>query len=82
MEASDIYARLEKVFRDVFDDETIAIRPELTADQVEDWDSLNNIRLILSIEKSFGIKFSAAQTANLKNVGELAELVRTKTSAK
>jgi acyl carrier protein len=70
------------VFRDVFDDETIAIRPELTADQVEDWDSLNNIRLILSIEKSFGIKFSAAQTANLKNVGELAELVRTKTSAK
>ena len=82
MEASDIYARLEKVFRVVFDDETIAIRPELTADQVEDWDSLNNIRLILSIEKSFGIKFSAAQTANLKNVGELAELVRTKTSAK
>jgi acyl carrier protein len=82
MEASDIYARLEKVFRDVFDDETIAIRPELTADQVEDWDSLNNIRLILSIEKSFGIKFSAAQTANLKNVGELVELVRTKTSAK
>jgi acyl carrier protein len=82
MEPSDIYPRLEKVFRDVFDDEAICITPGLTADQVEDWDSLNNIRLILCVEKSFGIKFSAAQTANLKNVGELAELIRTKTSAK
>jgi acyl carrier protein len=82
MEASDIYARLEKVFHDVFDADAITVTADLTADQVEDWDSLAHIRLILAVERAFGIKFPAAQTANLKNVGELAELIRVKTSAK
>jgi acyl carrier protein len=82
MEEKEIYARLAQVFRDVFDDGSITVSPGLTAAQVEDWDSLNHIRLVLAVEKAFGIKFSAAQTANLKNVGELAELIRVKTFVK
>ena len=74
----DIYARLDAIFRDIFDDETIVVTPELTASDVLEWDSLNHIRLMLSVQKAFKTRFSAAEIANLKNVGELAELIRVK----
>jgi acyl carrier protein len=77
----EIYARLTSIFRDVFEDDSLVIRPELTAADVPEWDSLSHIRLILEVQKAFGVKFSAAHTANLKNVGELAELIRSKTVA-
>jgi acyl carrier protein len=76
-----ILNRLQEIFHEVFDDDSIVVTPGLTADEVDDWDSLNHIRLILAVEKSFRIKFTAAQAGNLKNVGELAELIREKTSA-
>jgi acyl carrier protein len=75
-----IYAKLTDVFHDVLEDDSLVLRPELTAEDVAEWDSLSHVRLILAVQKTFGIKFSAAQTANLKNVGELAELIRAKTS--
>ena len=75
----ETYRKIEQVFRDVFDDNEIELRPELTAQDVPEWDSLAHVRLILAVQKAFGIKFSAAQVANLKNVGELAELIRSKT---
>jgi acyl carrier protein len=78
----DVYAGLTEVFHDVFDDDSIVVTPELTASNVEDWNSLNHIRLIVAVERRFKIKISAAQSANLKNVGDLAELIRTKMSAK
>jgi len=65
----------------VFDDESIVVTARLTADEVEEWDSLNHIRLMLAVQKAFKIKFTAAQTGNLKNVGELADLIRAKISA-
>ncbi|HEY1502872.1 MAG TPA: acyl carrier protein [Stellaceae bacterium] len=77
----EIYRRLAHIFRDVFEDESIAVAPELTAPEVPGWDSLSHIRLILEVQRAFGIKFAAAQTANLKNVGELAELIQAKTAA-
>lgn len=73
-----IYPRLTEAFHDVFDDDTLAIAPETTAADVPGWDSLAHIRLILAVQKAFGVKFSAAQTANLRNVGEMAELIRAK----
>ena len=79
MESTEIYKRLSKVFKEVFDDDDIVVRPELTASEVEEWDSLKHIRLILSIEKEFHISFSAAEIGNLKNVGELANLIHAKT---
>jgi acyl carrier protein len=75
-----VYASLQDIFHDVFDDDTLVVTPELTAADVAEWDSLTHIRLLLAVEKSFNIKFSAAQTAGLQNVGQLAELIRAKTS--
>jgi acyl carrier protein len=75
-----IYARLTDVFHDVFGDDGLVLRPELTAQDVPEWDSLSHIRLILAVQKAFGTQFPAAQTANLKNVGELVELIRVKTT--
>jgi acyl carrier protein len=77
-----IYASLKQIFQDVFDDDTIVVTPELTAAEVAEWDSLSHIRLILAVERTFKIKFSAAQTAGLQNVGQLADLIRAKTLAK
>ncbi len=77
----DVYGRLAAIFRDIFDDDTIVLRPDLTAADVPEWDSLSHIRLVLAIQNAFGIRFSAAQTANLKNVGELADLIRAKATA-
>lgn len=76
-----IYERLTPIFQDVFEDDTIIASPELSAPDVPGWDSLSHIRLILQVQKEFGVKFSAAQTTRLKNVGELAELIRTKSQA-
>jgi acyl carrier protein len=78
--SSEIYDGLTEVLRDVFDDEELVARPDMTADDVDGWDSLSNIRFIMSVEKKFAVKFSAAEIGKLKNVGELAELVAGKKS--
>jgi acyl carrier protein len=77
---SEIYDGLTDVLRGVFDDEELIARPDMTADDVDGWDSLSNIRFIMSVEKKFGVKFSAAEVGKLKNVGELAQLVAGKKS--
>ena len=75
-----LYAKLTAIFHDVFDDEGIVVTPELTADDVDEWDSLSHIRLVVAIEKRFGLKFSAAEVGRLKNVGEFASLIASKTA--
>jgi len=77
METSLIYEKPTGVFQDVFDD-TIGIRPDLTANEVDEWDSLTHVRLMLTVERTFGIKFSAAEIGKLKNVGGLVELIASK----
>jgi acyl carrier protein len=72
---------LTQVFRDVFDDDTIVLRPDLTAGDVPGWDSLTHIRLLLTIEREFRIKFTVTEVGELKNVGELMEQIQTKTSS-
>jgi acyl carrier protein len=69
---------LTSVFREVFDDDELQLRPEMTADDVDGWDSLAHIRLILSVQKAFGIKFSPIEMNRLKNVGDLIALTRDK----
>ena len=76
----EIYARLNGIFQDIFDDETIAVRPDLTASDVPEWDSLNHIRLVVAVQKAFGTKFTAAEIADLENVGDLANLIQAKTA--
>jgi acyl carrier protein len=71
--------KLTQVFQDVFDDDTIVLRPELTAADVPGWDSLTHIRLLLTIEREFGVKFTVTEVGELKNVGELMEKIESKT---
>lgn len=78
MEAEAVYQQLTTIMRDVFDDEDIVAYPELTADDVAEWDSLSHLRLITTVQKGFGVKFSAAETGNLDNVGDLVRLIQAK----
>lgn len=72
-----IWQRLTGVFHDVFSDSEIAIRPETTAKDVEDWDSLSNIQLLVAIEKAFkGVKFNTGEVANMRNVGEMVAVIK------
>jgi acyl carrier protein len=81
LDDEDIYAKLTPVFQDMFDDETLVLRPEMTADDVEGWDSLSHIRLVLAVSKLFGLKFSAADVGKLNNVGEFVVLIKARSQA-
>jgi acyl carrier protein len=72
---AEIYAKLTAIFREVFDDDNLELTPKLTAADVDEWDSLNHIRLVVSVERAFGVSFSAAQVGRLKNVGEFVDLI-------
>jgi acyl carrier protein len=73
---AQIYLRLARVFDEVFDDGTIELTPQLTAKDVDGWDSLTHIRLILSVEKEFKIKFTTSEIGKLENVGDLVSSIR------
>ena len=79
MEEAAIYEKLTTVFRDVFDEEDLVLTPELTADDVEEWDSLSHVRLVLATSRAFGVTFSAADVGGLKNVGEFVAVIKAKT---
>ncbi|MCM1055247.1 MAG: acyl carrier protein [Bacteroides sp.] len=72
----EIYERLNEVFRDVFDDDTIEVNESTTADDIEDWDSLNHITLIDAVESEFGVRFTMGEVSGMKNVGEMAEIIK------
>jgi acyl carrier protein len=74
-----IFEQLTQIFRDVFDDDEITISTETTAPDIEDWDSISNIQLLVTIEQAFnGIKFSTGEVANMKNVGEMVDAIKKK----
>ncbi len=79
MDELQIYGRLTEIFQDVFDDESIVATPELTADVVDGWDSLTHIRLILTVEKAFKIKFSTSEISKFENVGALVDVIKART---
>jgi len=78
MTDTELYSGLNEIFRQVLDDPTIDLKPSMTADDVAGWDSMNHIFIVVEIERRFGIKFQAAEMEELRNVGELAAVVRTK----
>src|ERR1700730_18535468 len=78
MKPTEVYEKLTAIFRDVFDEDDLSLTPETTADDVDGWDSLTHIRLVLAVSKAFGVKFSASEIGNLKNVGEFATLIEKK----
>lgn len=75
MSREEVFETLNGVFRDVFDDETITVTEKTTADDIEDWDSLEHISLMAAVESEFGIKFSMGQIMTMKNVGEMVDII-------
>jgi acyl carrier protein len=69
---------VQEIFRDVFDDEELTITNGTGSGDIEDWDSLSHIRLIVALEKHFSIKFAFGELNDLKNVGEMLELIKEK----
>jgi acyl carrier protein len=71
---------LQKIFREVFDDDSLVILETTTAQDIDDWDSLAHIRLIVAIEKYYRIHFSAFDISSVTNVGEMVRLIQKKIS--
>ncbi|MBE6148892.1 MAG: acyl carrier protein [Firmicutes bacterium] len=74
----EIYERVNKVFCDVFDDNSIKVDAQTTSEDIEDWDSLEHINLIVAIENEFGVKFGMNEVTSMKNVGEMVKLINDK----
>jgi acyl carrier protein len=66
---------LVRIFREVFDDPALVVTPRTTAADIEEWDSLMHVTLILNVEKAFSVKFTSSQVAALKSVGDLLALI-------
>jgi len=74
----DIMTPLTNIFREVFDDEDITLSREMTADDVDGWDSLSHVNLIVTIEVRFNIKFSHKEVLSFRNVGDLIDSIQGK----
>jgi acyl carrier protein len=73
---------LQAIFRDVFDQPNLAITRESNASTVEDWDSLTHVNLVTAIEKRYKIRFALGELQDLKNVGDMIDLMQKKLAAK
>ena len=71
----DIMNEVQEIFRAVFDDDGLIISSQTTADDIEDWDSLTHMQLIVMLEKHYKIKFTTAEIKKAANVGELIEII-------
>lgn len=74
MSRTEIYEKLTEVFADIFEAE-LTLSDDMTADEVEDWDSLTHISLIAEVEQVFGMKFQMKEVVNMKNVGEMVDII-------
>lgn len=70
--------QLQDIFRDIFDEDRLLINNSTNAEDIEDWDSLNNINLISAIEKHFKVSFALGEISDLENVGEMINLINSK----
>ena len=78
MTREEVTAKVNEVFCDIFDDDEIVITDATTADDIEDWDSLEQINILVAMEKLFGVKFAVNEVEGLANVGEMIDLILSK----
>ena len=79
MERTEIFEKLNEIFEDVLDlDDTPSLTDETSANDIEEWDSLSHIQLIVAIEKGFKVKFTSAEIMKWKNVGEMVDTIITR----
>jgi acyl carrier protein len=78
MSSDQILPQVRAIMEDVFDIDDLSVTPATTAEDIEEWDSLSHIRLIVAVERKFKIKFKTAEIEGLKNVGDLVDLIGVK----
>lgn len=78
MDRQQVFWKIQQIFKNVFDDDDIILTDNTTANDIEGWDSLQNITILATIEEEFGIKFQIAETRHIMNVGALVNLVSEK----
>ena len=79
MDINTVYAKLNVIFRDLFDDDSIVVTPQTTANDIEDWDCLEHITLIATVERTFKMKFKMGEISSMKNVGQMANIIQART---
>ena len=75
MTREEIFIGVQKIFRDIFDEEDLTIQDSTNSDEIEEWDSLNHINLVSAIEIEFQIKFTLGELITLKDVGAMVDLM-------
>ena len=75
MEREEIFKKINEIFADVFDDDSIVVTEETSAKDIEDWDSLTHITLISAVEEAFDIKFAMKDVIGMQNVGEMVDII-------
>lgn len=75
MNEAKVYEQLNEIFRDVFDDDDIELTAETTAADIDGWDSLANINIVVSVENEFNIKFEMNEITEMKSVGEMVKVI-------
>ena len=78
MDKNQILEEVQEIFRDVLDNEDIVLEDATTADDIEEWDSLSHIQLIVAIEKHFQIKFTSKEILSWQNVGQMIDTISNK----
>ena len=75
MTREEVFERLNKVFQEVFDDETIEVNDDTTSEDIDDWDSFEHINLIVAVEEEFSFKIPMGKVVTMKYVGEMADII-------
>ena len=78
MERNEILSRVQKVFREELELDDLELTDETTADDVEEWDSLSHVQLVVALEKAFAVKFSSREILSWDNVGDLVSCIQKK----
>lgn len=78
MSRTELMEKINGIFQDIFDDDTLVITDASTAADIEDWDSLEQINILVAMEKEFNVKFSVGEVEGLRDVGEMADLIQSK----
>jgi acyl carrier protein len=75
MTRAELFKKVQEIFRDIFDDETLIIKESTNSNDIDDWDSLNHINLVVAIESEVKIKFNLEEVSTLKDVGAMLDLI-------
>jgi acyl carrier protein len=76
----NILIQIQEIFRDILDNEEIILNDKTTANDIDEWDSLSHIQLVVAVEKHFRIKFTAREILSWKNIGEMIDSIKNKLS--